>query len=682
MELFNLSHLHALTQYLHVHPYIGGLIAFGISFLESIPIIGGIIPGSVMMTAVGALIGSGAMPMVPTIAWAISGAFIGDFFSYGIGAYYNERLKTMWPFRRYPQWLVKGKDFFDKHGGKSILIGRFFGPVRGIVPLIAGLMHLPILRFILSAVIAAILWSVVYIFPGIIVGALSLELPPATATKFILTVLALVAFGWIIFVLLHIFLKKMLRWADRVMDRIWQYLQAHRFTSGFTALLSDSNKHNQHRQLTLAFLVLLSLIVFSYLFYCVLTQSHVVHLNIPIFEFLRSIRTRSGDDLMLVITLLGDKQVQLIAGLLIFGWLMWKRHTRAAWHWLALILLSAGALEVIKTLYYSPRPPGLLHQKLNSSFPSGHSLLAAALFMFLAMLLSHHLTAGRRKAPLVIAAFLIFCVGFSRLYLGNHWFVDVLAGWTIGLGCALGVNLFYLRRADKPLPVARFATVAVSIFAAVWCSYTLVVFQKQQENHTLYWPTVTMDNKSWWEEAHHTEIPLFILSRLGKPKAALNVQWLGDLEAIQHTLLEAGWQAHGVDINWKGSLHRLSAAANPQHLPVLPSLYQNQSPVLMMTKQEKDKPPLYFVLWKSNVTLLDSNKTLWIGSVYYFIPRAQKNALALTQEEHHHLYAEAMTAFMPTLDHLAWKIRIIPLHEQPAVMCSLDWDGKLLLVQS
>jgi membrane protein DedA with SNARE-associated domain/membrane-associated phospholipid phosphatase len=680
MESLSLSHLHTLIAYLHAHPHIGGLITFGIAFIESLALIGGLIPGSVTMTAIGALIGSGAMPMVPTMLWAIFGAFAGDFLSYGLGAYYNVRLKNMWPFRKHPQWLQMGQDFFSKHGGKSVLIGRFFGPVRSLVPLIAGLMHMTMLRFILSALVAAILWSVLYILPGIIVGALSLELPPAAATKFILTVLGIVAFGWIILLLLHLFFKTIVRLADRAMDCIWQWLEQHRATRWLTTFLSDSSKANQHRQLTLAAFGLFCVGLFLYLFYCMVTHTHLAHLNEPTFELLRSLRTRVGDDLMLAATLLGNKYVQLTAGILIFAWLFLKRYRWAAWHWFSVIVLSAGTSQALKLLYYSPRPTGLLNPQLTSSFPSGHTILATALFSFLAMLLTHHLPAERRKTPFLVASFFIIVVALSRIYLGTHWLVDVLASLFLGLGCAVLVNLSYLRRESKPLPVVSVASVSVSIFLVLWLSYGVMAFHKQQEDNTLYWPTVTLDTATWWK-VPHPETPLFILSRLGKPEAALNVQWLDSLDHIRKTLITGGWQEHSVSLNWKGSLNRLSPTANPQHLPVWPALYQNASPVLMMTKQEPGHPPLYFVLWKSNITLSDSNQTLWVGSVHYLIPRPKKNVLNLTPEQNYQLYNDAMLIFRSSLHEVIWQEWTIPENDQPPVMHALNWNGKLLLIK-
>lgn len=680
MEFFSLEYLHALVGYLHNHPGIGGLITFGIAFLESIALIGGLVPGSVVMTAIGALIGSGAMPMAPTILWAIAGAFVGDFLSYGLGAYYNERLRKMWPFRKHPQWLSMGEKFFTKHGGKSVLIGRFFGPVRSLVPLVAGLLHMSIPRFVLADIIAAILWSVVYIVPGIVVGALSLELPPAMATQFILSILAIVAFGWIVLVLIHLFFKTVVAMTDRGVDRLWECFEKYKATSWLTTFLSDSKRSHPHRQLTLALFAFLCGILFLWVFCSVFMQGYLTHLNEPVLALLRSLHTHVGDNIMVAVTLLGDRYVQLTSGILIFGLLIWKQYHRAAFHWLSVIFLSAAAGETIKFLYYSPRPTGLLHQSTSSSFPSGHVLLSTALFGFLAIVIGHYSRASQRKIPLLIASFFIFAIALSRIYLGAHWLTDVLASLFLGLAIAAFVSLSYFRRESKRLPVAKLAQVSVGIFLILWITYGISNFRTQQENNTLYWPTVKTNTETWWQQLQ-PEMPLFILSRLGKPEAVLNVEWLGSLEKITDTLLKQGWKEHPVNLNWKGSLNRLSPTANPEHLPVWPSLYQNQAPALMMTKSELGRPPLYFVLWKSNITLTDTQEILWVGSVHYYIPRPNKKLLTITPLETQQLYKDAMRVFTTALQDMKVRVQHISEDEQPVVMQPLNWDGELLLVR-
>ena len=66
--------------------------------------------------------------------------------------------------------FVKGIDFFDKYGAISVALGRFFGPIRAVVPLVAGLMHMPPRRFYLANVLSAMVWAPAYLAPGVVLG--------------------------------------------------------------------------------------------------------------------------------------------------------------------------------------------------------------------------------------------------------------------------------------------------------------------------------------------------------------------------------------------------------------------------------------------------------------------------------------------------------------------------------
>src|SRR5579863_1927032 len=108
-----------ILQWINEHPNLAGLATFIISAAESVAIIGTIVPGSVMMTAIGALIGAGIIPFWSTLIWAILGAIAGDGISYWMGYHFKSRLNYIWPFKTHPSLLASGKIFFDKHGAKS-----------------------------------------------------------------------------------------------------------------------------------------------------------------------------------------------------------------------------------------------------------------------------------------------------------------------------------------------------------------------------------------------------------------------------------------------------------------------------------------------------------------------------------------------------------------------------------
>ncbi|MFT3741585.1 MAG: VTT domain-containing protein [Gammaproteobacteria bacterium] len=678
------SYLHGLLTFLKQHPHIGGLITAIIAFAESLPIVGAIIPGSVTMTAIGALIGSGVMPLVSTLMWAIIGALIGDFLSYWVGAHYNERLRQMWPFRRYPKWLELGEAFFRQHGGKSVIIGRFFGPVRSAVPLVAGLMHMPRGRFLLAAIPSAILWSLVYIIPGIIVGALSLELAPAAATKFILIILILIAFSWVIVLLLHMFLKKLLTYLDRVIYKWWQFLITHKQTHWFTTLLcapaclqKPNATYPSHRQLALLLATAVCLLLFGWIGVSVICHVGIYRLNWPLFELLRSLRTHRLDNLMLAFTLLGEKQVALSAAGIIAIGLVVMRRFRAAFYWVALVVLAAGGGEILKHLYSSPRPPGLLSQSSGSSFPSGHTLFAVALFGFLAMLISLGLEEAKRNSVYSAAAFLSIMVALSRIFLGAHWLTDVLASIFLGLACICFIAIFYRRKPTAPPAAKPLIWLSILAFLLATTVYGVTHFAKLRNNYTLYWPTATLNSETWWTQ-HSEQIPLFLVSRLGKPHDVLNVQWLSPLAAIQDQLTQRGWQSYTASsLTFQSTWQRISPKHNPAHLPVLPTLYQNKTPALWLTKTIGPNQRLNLILWKSNISMQDKPDPLWVGSIAYAIPKGK----TLPAEQKQQLYQQAIEQLSRDLAGFQTQIVMIPALQRPPLMEHLQWNGTLLLVR-
>src|SRR5688572_29154049 len=106
-----------VLQWLNTHSEYSWLITFLISASESIAIIGTIIPGSITMTAIGALAGSGIIPLWSTIFWAFLGAVVGDGISYWLGYKFKGHIRQSWLFKQNKKVFDKGEKFFLKHGG-------------------------------------------------------------------------------------------------------------------------------------------------------------------------------------------------------------------------------------------------------------------------------------------------------------------------------------------------------------------------------------------------------------------------------------------------------------------------------------------------------------------------------------------------------------------------------------
>ena len=147
-----------------------GLIVFSIAFLETLLLVGFFFPGSVALVAIGTLISTGHLDLWPTLFWAFAGAVLGDNISFWIGVHFQEPLKKSGLYARHQEAFRKGERFFHQYGAYSVAIGRFIGPIRAVIPAIAGSMGMPGKLFFIVNVLSALLWAPAYIIPGVIFG--------------------------------------------------------------------------------------------------------------------------------------------------------------------------------------------------------------------------------------------------------------------------------------------------------------------------------------------------------------------------------------------------------------------------------------------------------------------------------------------------------------------------------
>jgi membrane protein DedA with SNARE-associated domain len=143
-------------------PFVIAFLAFG----ESFAIISLFFPATVLMVGIGGLIAAADIPFWPMWAGAAVGASLGDWISYWIGYKLKDAARNIWPLSRYPDLFDRGERFFFRWGVWSIFLGRFFGPLRAIVPLVAGMFAMPSLPFQLANVTSAMIWAFVLLAPG------------------------------------------------------------------------------------------------------------------------------------------------------------------------------------------------------------------------------------------------------------------------------------------------------------------------------------------------------------------------------------------------------------------------------------------------------------------------------------------------------------------------------------
>ncbi len=660
----------SLAQYLQNHPNLGGLFTFVIAFLESLPVIGTVIPGSVTMSAVGVLVGTGILPLGFTLFWAVLGAFLGDLLGYGCGIYYNERLRNMWPFKKRPKWLELGRTYFQKHGGKSIIIGRFIGPLRSIIPLIAGVLHMKWQRFVLAAVPSAALWAIVYMLPGIVLGAVSTQLPPKLATKFIVILFLIIIVASIFAWLFKILFKNMSYGYHRFIKNTWQHLETSRYFSFIPRLITTPSQANNYHQLSWLFLTVLFGILYLLIFLSVINQGHLTLLNRPIFEVLRTLRHTGSDRIIIGITLLGDGRILLVSGIVIFSWLAFKKYYREAIYWLIVIAMSISVPVFYKIFFYFPRPSGLLHASAASSFPSGHTFQAVMYYGFLATMISSHIREKYRRHIYSIALTIVILVGFSRLYLGAHWLTDVLASFTLGLTCLALVTLLY-RRIITPINIKQLTLISVTTIVIVWLSFFTLNYQKYIARYTLLWPSQTIGIETWWNKLNPV-LPSFRPNRFGKPSEPMNIQYAGDIQQLQSLLASRGWRSVPGITLIKNTLQKLAQSPNNFNT-LLPSLYLNHPPILFMIKDEVDGK-LVIRLWDSNVYFEQTWDPLYVGNIVEYQLDPDKETI---------IYSFNVTGkLIPYLNKNNWRVTEVLSEALPPELIKKRWLGEVLQINA
>lgn len=617
MNLF-VEYVQPLTNWLQQNPHWSLFITFLISLTESLAIVGSIVPGSVTMTAIGILAGSGIMRIDLTLLAAILGAVAGDSLSYLLGYYYSDRLLEVWPFSKYPRWIQYGKDFFETHGGKSVLIGRFVGPLRSIIPVIAGIMHMQQWRFFVANVISAIGWSILYIMPGVIIGAASHELSTESATRLFLLILILLVGIW----LLSLFIK----WAIRLLSSIlkiylhdfWLKLKNNSLLVYVYDAFTPQAEANHYHTASTVLITVLCLLFFLILLGLTVGTQCLTLINLPTHLLLQSFNTPILKVFFIYCTQLTSPITILTLFIICCCWFIYNKNRIAVIHLCSLIFFSSFIALSLTYLVNSPRPPGLVVVMLGSSFPAINLLIATALYGFILFYINkstHTLFTG------VLKSILFTILGFSGLgylYLGDYWLTDVFASYFLGTTICLihcliyrKSNIFIKRKKHSSLIIFP---LFIGIFLSSLTS-TYFNFKTLSYNHTPYHKKFTLNEKTWWEQKK-TILPIYQYSRVGKRISFFNLQFAGDLDVLQKSLEENGWQSHE-DSFFTNLLMRMNHQPNSIKLPLLTQLYENKAPMLIMTyKDQQTKLALELRVWESNYNLLKSNQPLWIGSIH------------------------------------------------------------------
>ena len=152
----------SITAMMREHQSWAVPIAFLVAFGESLCFASIVWPGwAILVGFSGALAASGVSPSVlaPMVIAAGLGGAVGYALSYWIGLYFKDSIPSVWPFKNDPTLIPRGEQFFSKYGAWSVFLGHFVGPVRAVIPVIAGMFRMPQVPFQIANTVSAFIWA-------------------------------------------------------------------------------------------------------------------------------------------------------------------------------------------------------------------------------------------------------------------------------------------------------------------------------------------------------------------------------------------------------------------------------------------------------------------------------------------------------------------------------------------
>lgn len=420
------------------------LLVSVLAFLETGAFVGLVFPGETAVIVAGAVAGQGETSIVITIALVWFSAWAGDSVSFWIGTRLGREfiLRHGHRVRITPERFAQVEDYFARHGGKTILVGRFIGLVRALAPFIAGSSGMRYRAFLPFSVLGTGLWATAFSLLGYFLAE-NLHVAEELAGR------GLFAFGALVAVVVGTVLAvRYLRVAAN-RERLVQRLEANRVGRPFVRfgrrlrpqarfLWARLTPGNLGLEFTSA-MAILAVALFVVIGYGVIVADEPGPTpgDETAFEVADNLRAGWLTEVNEAVTKLGSAPVTLAVVLVAAIALAARRHWPELAVLLAAVLIAHLAVPILKDLLERPRPPGPLVGAEGYAWPSGHATYAIV-YPWLALTATVRLRPGRAHASaLIVAAIaLAAAIALSRVYLGVHYLSDVTSG------AALGVSAF------------------------------------------------------------------------------------------------------------------------------------------------------------------------------------------------------------------------------------------------
>jgi undecaprenyl-diphosphatase len=448
------------------------------AYLETGAFVGLVAPGETVVIAGGVIAGQGEIDLVPLIGLVWICAVLGDTTSFYLGRRLGRRfLERHGPrVKITPERLSSVEGYFDRHGGKTILIGRFIGLVRALAPFVAGTSGMPFRRFIPFSIVGTGLWATAFCVLGYIfwrsfdqVAHLAGQAIFGFGVTVGLIVGIVVAYrrraeirAWILAHERHPLVRPVLA--------VWRPLHRRVFGPVARAVVPELRFFWERLtpgglglELTTAVAVgAVGLYVFGLYAIILSGDLNPTPLDRELLDLGDRMRSTAAVDVAQIVTAFGS--FPACAAVVVSTSVLLAVRRRPA----EIVVLVAGfaliyiGVHLAKAGIDRPRPAAPLAASTQSSFPSGHAAYATA-WIAAAVVITRRLGLVGHATLVTAAIVLAAAIGLTRIYLRVHYWSDVAGGWGLGIGtfgtlAAIAMLVQHMRHNDDeraPRPIAR-----------------------------------------------------------------------------------------------------------------------------------------------------------------------------------------------------------------------------------
>lgn len=585
-------------------------VLFVICFADALLVIGFLVPSYIILFSIGALIALDTIALWPVVLASSAGALLGDLFNYWLGRRWLERWIHHPRMARFGDSIEQGRNFLGRHGGPGLILGRLFGVIRPVVPMVAGAARMPLRQFLPWVTVSSVIWALVFVIPGVAVGA-SLSLAAEVTAR-----LAALLLAAILLVLVLVWLSRLMArlgslYAGSLLDGLLDWSRRHRQLGRLSRWLTDPDQPETPALLIFALLLLASGWLWLLLVWG-LDRTTPLAIDALVYRSLAELHSHWGLAGAAWIAHIGDAPVMVAVGTAIVITLVGLRRFRAVAHSVA-ALAFGGIIALGLSLGVRVPDPIDFYAGHRVGAYSGVDLAFATMVIGLLPILLATRRRHRDTTPYYTrAVVLVGLITAAQLYLGRQWFSVAAVSIVIGVLWMAVLAAGYRRHGAQLISAPLFlAPVLLTMVAA---TTTVPPPQLPDARQAV---VMTLDAQAWWRHDYRL-LPTHRDDGSGRERQPIGLQWNTDEAALFAALDAGGWQP-AERLNWRTALRYLAPSSPIEELPIPTQQMLMRAP-LTVRYQRVDAHRLRVLrLWRSDWET--AHGPIWLGSLTYMETR-------------------------------------------------------------